>query len=230
MIQLSPSKLNLMNECKRCFWDANVAKIARPRGIFPSLPGGMDSALKAYFDEFRGNLPPEIEGKVPGVLFANQAKLKQWRNWRTGLTYEDNTLGVKLIGALDDCLIDGDVYMPFDYKTKGWVPKTDGSEYYQTQLDCYGLMLEANGHKTCGRAFLMYVWPESAQLGTDSEQMLINFGIQICELGCEPERAKETIREAIKLINGKRPAASPACEQCRYETLRRELSSTANGT
>lgn len=219
MIQLSPSKLNLLGECPRCFWDANVAKIARPRGIFPSLPGGMDKMLKNYFDNFRGALPPEIKGKVQGVLFSDQEKLNQWRNWRTGLTYEDSELGVKLIGALDDCLADGNVYIPFDYKTKGSMPKTDGSEYYQNQLDCYGLMLEANGYKTCGKAYLLYVWPMDIPHSSDASTT-VEFGTEVYELECNPERAKKTIAEAVELMGKERPKANPACEQCRYEAMR----------
>jgi len=60
--KLSPSSLNLMNECERCFWldKHNVWK--RPNGIFPSLPSGMDRILKTHFDKFRdkGLLPPEL--------------------------------------------------------------------------------------------------------------------------------------------------------------------------
>jgi len=42
VIRLSPSTLNVFLECKKCFWLAQVKDIHRPRGIFPSLPGGMD--------------------------------------------------------------------------------------------------------------------------------------------------------------------------------------------
>ena len=57
--KLSPSSLNLMKECPRCFWldKHNVWK--RPSGIFPSLPSGMDKILKVHFNKFRdkGELP-----------------------------------------------------------------------------------------------------------------------------------------------------------------------------
>ena len=47
--------------------------IHRPRGVFPSLPGGMDNLIKKYFDTYRlqNKLPPEIDGKVEGVLMAD---------------------------------------------------------------------------------------------------------------------------------------------------------------
>src|SRR3989338_6659737 len=57
-IMLSPSALNLFLECARCFWLEKVKKIKRPRGIFPSLPGGMDRIIKTYFDSYRSQVIP----------------------------------------------------------------------------------------------------------------------------------------------------------------------------
>ena len=63
---LSPSALGLFKNCPRCFWLEKVKNIKRPRGIFPSLPGGMDAVIKTYFDTFRAKkeLPPELDGKI----------------------------------------------------------------------------------------------------------------------------------------------------------------------
>ena len=60
--KLSPTSINLMLECPKCFWLQLVKKIKRPEGIFPSLPGGMGRIIKRHFDKFmeRGELPPEI--------------------------------------------------------------------------------------------------------------------------------------------------------------------------
>lgn len=60
--KLSPSTLNLMHECPRCFWLSTHKVWTRPTGIFPSLPSGMDGILKIHFDNFmeKGKLPPEL--------------------------------------------------------------------------------------------------------------------------------------------------------------------------
>jgi len=79
-IKLSPSKLNEFNACSRCFYDAYTLGIKKPRGIFPSLPGGLDRVLKVYFDKFRGTLPPELKGKLPGALMTDMEKMNKWRN------------------------------------------------------------------------------------------------------------------------------------------------------
>ena len=225
MIQLSPSKLSVLNNCPKCFWLANTRKINRPRGIFPSLPGGIDRKMKVYFDKFRGSLPPEIEGKVEGKLMTSLTALNRWRNWRTGLTYADASLDVKLIGALDDCLTSDDgAHIPFDYKTKGSEPKDDGSQYYQTQLDCYELMLSANGYKTCGKSYLCYVWPNAVFRGVgDSDSMGMDFGVKIYEIATSVDRAKKLIEKAVNILNGDMPQENPDCEYCQLVERRRLL-------
>ncbi len=50
--KLSPSSLNLMQDCPRCFWLTQHKVWKRPAGIFPSLPSGMDRILKIHFDKF----------------------------------------------------------------------------------------------------------------------------------------------------------------------------------
>src|SRR5438093_999884 len=132
-LSLSPSKLSILKECPRCFYDAVVLHVARPRGAFPSLPGGMDLIVKAYVDQFRGALPPQLQGRVPGVLYPDLAVLRRLRNWRSGLSVSltfdvrGNSVGVKLIGALDDLLVVGSQYAPLDTKTKGGLRSNTGS-------------------------------------------------------------------------------------------------------
>ena len=214
MIQLSASKLNVLKECKRCFWDANTASLARPRGAFPSLPGGMDGVLKTYFDQYRGSIPPRLVGKVPGILLDDQPLLKKWRNWRTGMTYIDNKLGVRLIGALDDCLLDGELYIPLDYKTKGSEPKDDGSQYYQIQLNVYNLMLKASGYKIAEKAFLVYVYPVKIH---DGEKITtVEFAFKPYEIACSSSDAKDFIKQAVDILNGPRPESASTCEHCNF--------------
>lgn len=230
-ISLSPSKLSLFKECPRCAWDAYVAKIPRPRGIFPSLPGGMDLAFKNYFDFDRKKMPPFLAGKVPGALMQDLGRLNLWRNWRTGLKYDDPQLDVQLIGALDDVLVDGDIYIPFDNKTRGSAPKDDGSSavYYGTQIDCYELMLKHNGFKTSGRGFLCYYFPSGVYEAADPLYVNCGFEVKIVELEAKPERAKEVIAMAVKIMRGKRPDPSITCEFCAYQNSREQLTKNYGG-
>lgn len=215
-VMLSPSTLNLFLECKRCFWIDKVKKIKRPRGIFPSLPGGMDRAIKIYFDSFRlkGALPPELSGPEFGgvTLFRDQAKLDRWRDWRTGLRYEDASRAALFTGAIDDLLVKGDRYIPFDYKTKG-SPTTaeDAVKYYQNQIDCYALLLSENHLPPDDHGFLIYYSPKSIQTNGSA-----SFHIQTIKLKTDHERARSTFQKAVGLIQGAAPEVNKQCDYCMW--------------
>ena len=151
--------------------------------------------------------------------------LNKWRSWRTGLTWEDAALGVKLIGALDDCLVDypytkdpkAEIYMPLDNKTKGSNPKDNGAQYYQLQLDCYGLLLQTNGYKTNNKAFLAYYYPLTTQLeNVNPGETALRFGITTFCLESSPDRAVNEITRAVEILKDKRPTANPGCEWCKF--------------
>lgn len=219
LIRLSPSKLNLFNECPRCFHDAYTSECPRPRGIFPSLPGGMDLVMKKYFDQFREKLPTGLEGKLPGVLMSDTSLLKRWRFWKTGPTYFDTERNIQLVGALDDCLVDNGFYIPLDAKTKGSEPKDDGSQYYQTQLDCYNLMLEAQGLRVRDEGWLVYIYPMTVAINNiplEGNELNVVFGTKPFKLACSRERAKEIVIKAAECSRGPRPKAADTCEHCQY--------------
>lgn len=208
-ISLSPSTIGIFKNCPRCFWLHINRGHKRPRGIFPSLPGGMDLVIKKYFDNFRSKLPPELEGKVRGVLFENMVKLKLWRNWRTSLRFrKDNAT---LSGALDDLLLDGKIYIPLDYKTRGSSPKDDTNSYYQHQLDIYGLLLERNGYKTDKVAYLIYYYPQKvSQFGR------VDFEVEPKKIEINIEQGERLFDEAVKLLRAPLPKSHQECEYCTY--------------
>lgn len=214
-LQLSPSALNVYLDCRCCFWLEKVRDVRRPRGIFPSLPSGMDREIKNHFDLFRaqGKMPPELKGEdfADTRLFADQIRLDRWRNWRTGLEHRDARLGARLFGALDDLLVRGDRYVPFDYKTKG-SPTTaeDARRYYQNQMDCYALLLEANGMPTAGHAFLLYYSPKNVR---ESGQVL--FEVQPIRIETDPARARATFESAVAFLRQPAPPEG-CCEYCTW--------------
>jgi len=216
--KLSPSTLNLFIECPRCFWLHINKGIKRPRGIFPSLPGGMDTAIKKYFDKYRvkGLLPPEIDGRVDGKLFDDIKILEKWRDWRsTDLCYEDKTLNASLSGALDDCIVDNGYYVPLDYKTRGYELKADPRTYYQNQLDCYCLILESKGYKTKGISYLIYYYPKEVR-----EEGIVEFFVEPIMIETNIETARETFEKAVKVLNGSLSDSSSECEYCNWERVK----------
>ncbi|MBI4135664.1 PD-(D/E)XK nuclease family protein [Candidatus Uhrbacteria bacterium] len=212
-IQLSPSTLAIFKECPRCFWLQMKAGVWRPRGIFPSLPGGMDSVIKTYFDTFRGTkegLPPELRGKVEGKLLDDQVLLNQWRVRTGGLRYTDKKSGAKLLGLLDDCLVDGNAYIPLDYKTRGWAPKEDTSDFYEHQVDIYEWLLHENGYKTKDTAYLVYYHPLAVR-----ENGVVQFEITPKRVATDLKRGRALFDSAVSLLQSDSvPKSSSKCEFC----------------
>ncbi len=213
LIRLSPTTgLSLFKECPRCFWLHFNKKVHRPRGIFPSLPGGMDLVIKKYFDKYRGKLPPELEGKIVGELMPDLELMEKWRNWKTGLEHYDQGLEAILFGALDDCLVDGNDYIPLDYKTRGSAPHPGDSEkYYQTQLDTYSFLLDINGYPVKDFAYLVYYYPKAVR-----KNGLVKFDIKPVKVETNLKRAQETFVEAVKLLRGPIPKQYSGCEYCSW--------------
>ena len=213
-IRLSPSTLNVFLECQKCFWLDQVKGIHRPRGIFPSLPGGMDGLIKKYFDKYRalGKLPPELEGKLDGVeLFQDGELLNKWRNWRSALAYEDLETGAVLSGMLDDLGVKGRQFVPLDYKTRGYDVKEGGENFYKNQLNCYGLMLRENQMPPAGYAFLLYYIPKEV-----AEGGMTRFDVVPKKVDIDPDEALKVLRDAAALLQGPMPETHSECIYCSW--------------
>lgn len=230
VLYLSPSGLGDMLKCEKCFLlDKGGLGIKQPAGIFPGLPSGMDDILKLYHDGYRekAELPPYLATKVPGLLYANQSELKKMQNWKTGLRYEAviDKRKVCLRGAIDDLItrFDGN-HSTFDFKTKRKEPQDDGSQYYQTQLDCYELLLEHNEFPMSGVGFLAYTWPAKATTPDDlSLRVDVDFQWKVYALNTSSTNALTLLDKAVEIINRRKAESSPDCQYCNYHTQRSEI-------
>lgn len=212
-LQLSPSKLNLFLECPLCFWLSEVKGIHRPEGIQSTLPRGMDILIKKYFDKYRAKneLPPELSGKVEGKPLTDLALLRKWRYWKTGLRYEDKTLNATLYGALDECFVKENCYIPVDYKTRGFDLKEDPAKYYQTQLDCYTFLLEINGFKHLSFGYLIFYIPKEIK-----KEGVVRFTIEPKKIKTNPKAGLEVFKKAVKLLRGPQPKSHSECQFCAW--------------
>ena len=124
MYKLSPTSLNLMLACSRCFWLDKHKVWKRPSTPFPQLPNGMDRVLKIHFDRFmrQGKLPPELCNNnhcEDMKLFDNEELLSLWRNVRKyGINWTDKE-GNMFYGGVDNILVKDKKLVVLDYKTKG---------------------------------------------------------------------------------------------------------------
>lgn len=216
MIKVSPSGISYLLECPRCLWLHVNEDIKRPRGIFPSLPDGMDNVFKKYFDEYRnrGEVPPEIEGKVEGKMFGNIQQLNSWREFnfgRGGIRASIPEYDMLLSGAIDDLLVSDDgKFIPFDFKTRGYPTKEDTHEHYRHQLDLYALLFERNGYEIAGWGYLLFFWPTSYEMGT------AHLATNLIKMDVSPSRGMSVLKKARDIITGQKPEKHVACEYCNY--------------
>ncbi|MBU4086089.1 MAG: PD-(D/E)XK nuclease family protein [Nanoarchaeota archaeon] len=214
--KLSPSSLNLMEECPRCFWLQVVKNKKRPAGIFPSLPSGMDGILKTHFDRFmeKGKMPPELKIKeCEGCnLFDDKELLKIWRSNFKGISFTDKE-GNVLHGAVDNILVKGKKLVVLDYKTRGFPLKEDTAEHYRNQLDVYNFLLRKMGYETEDFAFLLFYVPKEVM-----ETGEVIFNTQIVKMKVDVDAAEKLWMKALKLLNGKCPVrhAEDDPEKCEW--------------
>lgn len=235
--RFSPSQLGDFEDCPRAYWLARVHGVPWPRGIFPSLPGGLDLILKNHYDANRkaGTLPPELVGQVPGKLFADQGRMDQWRNWRTGLEAKVEILNEKgnkfdevfIFGAFDDLLDDGKNTFVFDAKSRGSAPKPGGTErYYSRQAACYYYMLQQNGMNPGKKAYFGYYFPADVYQANRAEgktlsDIKLTMACEVVTIDIDPERPVRLAREAYACLNGPIPAScTRGCEKCDYTAAR----------
>jgi CRISPR/Cas system-associated exonuclease Cas4 (RecB family) len=210
-LTLSPSMLLSIEECPRCFWLEKVKGIKKPRGIYPSLPGGVDIIVKKYMDAYRDKAKPECLADLDKdlLLFADSAQMKKWRFWKTGPSAIIE--GIMISGAVDDCLISEEsIISPFDYKTKGSEPTQEFAEkYYTLQLSAYDLMFQNSGYKTSGNGYLLYYWP--GILGNT-----VIMATKIIKIKTDTQRVIEVVKKAKEICEGEIPPMNPECEHCKY--------------
>ena len=209
--KLSPSALNLMKECPRCFWlhQHNVWK--RPSGIFPSLPSGMDRILKTHFDKFmeKGQLPPELceNGNCTDMkIFDDKEKMKVWQSNFKGIQFLDKE-GNLLRGAVDNILVKGKKLIVLDYKTRGYPLKEDTAAHYQNQLDTYNFLLRKNGYETEDYGFLLFYVPREVMATGE-----VIFDTELVKMKTNVKSAENIWLKAIKLLNEDCP--QDACDWC----------------
>jgi len=213
--KLSPSSLNLMKDCPRCFWLKQHKVWSRPVGIFPSLPSGMDKILKIHFDKFRdqNKLPPELCDNnhcEDMKLFDDEEKMKIWQSNFKGVSWIDKN-GNEIHGAIDNILVKGKKLIVLDYKTRGFSfkenPKEYGKKYYQNQLDFYNFLLKKNGYEIEDFGFLLFYIPKKV---TETGEVI--FDTELVKMDIDIKNAESIFEKALKMLNEDCPSKS--CEWC----------------
>jgi len=220
MYHLSPSLLNLYQDCSRCLWVEIHEKLKHPKGspFSASLKSGMYLALKKYADEYRtkDKLPPELQKKINGVFLPDQELMNKWRDEHSGLCFADEKLDMTFCGGFDECIVREEkgekIFTPLLFKIRGFgIDEEKHDNHSQLQLDCFELLLKKNDYATSGTGYLVYYIPEAVR-----ESGVVKFNVQVIQFVSESMRARNLIKEVVGVLNGKIPKKGQDCEYCSW--------------
>lgn len=213
MLRFSPSQLNLVNECPRCFWYAHVGGIPRPRGIFPGIMGAIDRLIQAETSKYAGKGKPKwlLPWTSEGVIRGGTKRLSMKRR------------EYSITGIYDELVVmDNGSVVIVDYKTAAKPhSEADTKKYYELQLDMYALLCEANGLKPAETAYIIYTTPDllGRYLQDFNKDHIIDFHFRVTHvpIPVSASRARGTVTRALEIcMQTEAPMASKGCEYCPY--------------
>lgn len=215
MIKLSRSKIELLFDCKRCFWLYAGKSIARPFGAPYTINNAVDFLLKQEFDVHRKNGTAhyliEREG-IDAIPFMHE-DIDKWRNNFTGIQYLHPQTDFLVFGAVDDIWIDsrGNLIV-VDYKASG---AKEGELYdsYKRQMEVYQWILRKNGYKVLDRGYFVYC-RVNKENGFNKGKL--SFDIKVQPYDGNSEWVEDKVFEAKKILDGKIPPYSPECAYCKF--------------
>lgn len=104
LFPLSRSKVELFQQCRRCFYLDRRLGISRPPGFPFSLNSAVDALLKKEFDVHRENATPHPLMTAAGIdaVPFQHPELETWRSNFKGIRIPHAASGFELFGAVDD--------------------------------------------------------------------------------------------------------------------------------
>lgn len=221
--RLSRSKIELFNECPRCFYLDNKLGTARPRGPAFTLNIAVDALFKKEFDGHRkaGTPHPLMEEYgIKAVPFAH-AKMDTWRENFEGVEFFHEPTGFTISGAVDDIWVNEEGQLiVVDYKSTSKEGKiltladSSWNEQYRRQMGIYQWLLRNNGFDVASCGYFVYANADGDKEAFDGK---LEFDVTVVECQGETDwidavlpRIKETLdSEAI-------PPVGDVCEFCPY--------------
>lgn len=220
--KLSRSKIDLFQECARCFYLDNKLGLKRPPGYPFNLNSAVDSLLKTEFDAHRANKEQHPLQKQYGLRArpVGHESLDVWRANFEGVQYLHEPTGLLVSGAIDDLWIDEDGnYIVVDYKaTAKSEPVTelndDWHEGYKRQMEVYQWLLRRNGLTVSDTGYFVYCTGRPDAKAFDAR---IEFDVHLIPYTGSDAWVEGVLDKIKKTLDAKKiPAAGKDCDYCAY--------------
>ena len=221
--RLSRSKIELFNECPRCFYLDNKLGTARPRGPAFTLNIAVDALLKKEFDVHRadGTKHPLCDKYDIDAVPFDHKDINTWRENFEGIEYKDPGTGFTISGAIDDLWkgADGKLIV-VDYKATskdGSIDSLDDSSWkdsYARQMGVYQWLLRKNGFDVSPMGYFVYANAKSDKKAFDAQ---LEFDITLVPCEGDTSWIDDVLPKIKQTLDSEDiPPTGKACEFCPY--------------
>ncbi len=221
--KLSRSKIELFQECARCFYLDNKLGTGRPKGPSFTLNIAVDALLKKEFDVHRANgtaHPLMQQYGIDAVPFQHK-DIDTWRENFEGITYLHKPTGLLVSGAIDDLWEDKDgKLIVVDYKATSKDGKIESladsswEDSYRRQMGVYQWLLRQNGFDVSDKGYFVYANADADKKAFDGK---LEFEVTVvpCEGSSDwIDAILPKIKETLEMDG--LPARGDGCEYCDY--------------
>jgi hypothetical protein len=222
LFPLSRSKVELFQQCKRCFYLDRRLGISRPPGFPFSLNSAVDSLLKKEFDVHRENGTPHplmTSAGIDAVPFRH-TELEIWRSNFKGIRIPHLSSGFELFGAVDDIWQENGTgrLLVVDYKATAKDAEVsldaEWQDGYKRQVEFYQWLLQQKGFEVSPTAWFVYVNGCKDRPGFDAK---LEFRISLLPHEGKTDWVEGTVLEAKKVLEQERsPQRDKDCPFCDY--------------
>lgn len=223
--KLSRSKIDLFQECPKCFYLDNKLGLKRPPGYPFNINSAVDNLLKTEFDVHRSNGTQHPLQEQYGISArpAQHENIDVWRANFDGVQHLHKKTGLLVSGAIDDLWIDDEEnYIVVDYKaTAKSEPVTELNdewhEGYKRQMEVYQWLLRQNGLRVSDTGYFVYCTGRPDEKAFDGK---VEFDVHLIPYEGKDSWVEETLFSIKDTLESDQiPESSPECDYCLYRTV-----------
>ena len=219
---LSRSKVELYQDCPRCFYLDRRLGIARPAGFPFNLNSAVDALLKTEFDQYRAQGAPHplmVDAGINAVPHAHP-QLGDWRNNFRGVRTVHEQSNFELFGAIDDLWRDlaTNELIVVDYKATSKTAEVsidaDRQMAYKRQMEFYQWLLRRNGLTVSIQGWFVYC---NGKKDRSMFNQRLEFEVSMLPYVGDDSWVEPVLVEIKRALDGGViPPSVGACEYCDY--------------
>ena len=227
--KISRTKIELFQECPRCFYLDRRLGVSRPPSFPFTLNSAVDILLKKEFDIHRARKIPHPLMKKYGIdaVPLEHPKMEEWRDsLRRGIQYFHQPTNFIITGGVDDVWVDprGELII-VDYKATAKTGEVnidaDWQMSYKRQMEIYQWLFRKNGFRVSTVGYFVYANGKRDKEAFDGK---LEFDVQIIKYEGNSDWIEKTLMEIHDRLSADSiPDANKDCSHCSYRDMARSV-------